>query len=224
MDAFRLCLALGPVAVYVVLVGAINLSRRPLLVTGARDATALGLAVSGFVIVGPMELFLPEAAAARYETFVWVLLLGLYAFCVALALLLTRPRLVIYNISADRLRPILAELVERLDADARWTGDILILPGLGVQLHVDYLMALRNVSLNSVGPHQNHAGWRRLEAALGAALRRVEVARNPRGASFITAGVLISSMLALIIARDPQAVVQALFDLFRPLLDMLRVS
>ena len=37
MDPFRVCLALGPVAVYVLLLGALNLSRRPFTVT--TDAT-----------------------------------------------------------------------------------------------------------------------------------------------------------------------------------------
>ena len=34
MDPFRLCLALGPVAVHLLLLGAVNVSRRPLLVSG----------------------------------------------------------------------------------------------------------------------------------------------------------------------------------------------
>ena len=54
-----------------------------------------------------------------------------------LVLLVLRPRLVIYNISVDQLRPILAELVEQLDSEARWAGDSLALPALGVQLHLD---------------------------------------------------------------------------------------
>lgn len=215
MDPFRLCLALGPVAVYVLLLGAINLSRRPFLVTGTRDAAALGLALSGFVIVGPIELFFPNAAAARFGAFVWVLLLAFYALCLVLVLLLPRPRLIIYNISADQLRPILADLVERLDPQARWAGDSLVLPGLDVQLHVDNVPAMRNVSLTSVGSNQNHAGWRRLEQGLGAALDQVQVTRNPRGANLVCAGLLIVVALILVIARDPQAVAQALFEMLR---------
>ena len=65
MDSFRLCLALGPLAIYLLLLGAINLSRRPFLVTGARDLAALGVAVAGLVVVGPIELLLPEDANAR---------------------------------------------------------------------------------------------------------------------------------------------------------------
>ncbi len=215
MDAFRLCLALGPVAVYLLLLGAINLSRRPFLVSGTRDAAALSLAISGFVIVGPMELFFPNAAAMRFGPYVWVLLLAFYALCVVLVLLLLRPRLIIYNISADQLRPILAELVEQLDSDARWAGDGLVLPNLGVQLYVDNLTAMRNVSLMSAGGSQNHAGWQRLERVLAAALWRVEVTRNPRGVSLITAAMLIALALIMAIARDPQAVAHALFDMLR---------
>jgi hypothetical protein len=215
MEPFRLCLALGPVAVYVLLLGAINLSRRPFLVSGTRDAAALGLAISGFVIVGPIELFFPEAAAVRFGPLVWVLLLAFYALCLVLVLLLLRPRLVIYNISADQIRPILAELVERLDPEARWAGDSLFLPTLGVQLHVDNQAAMRNVSLTSVGRNQNPLGWRRLETALAPALGQMDVARNPRGASLISAGMLIILALVLVVAHNPRAVTQALFDMLR---------
>ena len=114
MDPFRLCLAVGPVAVYFLLLGAINLSRRPLLVSGVRDAASLALAVSGLIIIGPMALFFPYSAEARFGPHVWLMLLALYALIVVLWLLLLRPRLVIYNILADKLRPILAEVVNRL--------------------------------------------------------------------------------------------------------------
>ena len=63
--------------------------------------------------------------------------------CVVLWLLLLRPRLVIYNISADKLRPILADVVGQFDGDARWAGDSLAIPGLGVQLYMDNFAPLR---------------------------------------------------------------------------------
>ena len=92
-----------------------------------------------------------------------------------------RPRLVIYNMSADKLRPILADAVNSLDAEARWAGESLALPGLGVQLYVDGFAVLRGASLIAAGGKQSQAGWRRLEAALAGALSHEEVARNPRG-------------------------------------------
>ncbi len=213
MNTFHTCLALGPVAIYLVLLGAINLARRPLLVSGLRDTTALALAVSGFMIVGPIQFCFPVAAAEYYGATVWFLLLAFYGMCLVLMLLLLRPRLVIYNISADQLRPVLAELVERLDADARWVGDVLLLPGLGVQLHVVHWPMMRNVSLTSVGGNQDYVGWRKLEQALDSALRRVEHRRNPRGISLLSAGTLIAAALVWAVLRNPQPVTEALMGI-----------
>ncbi len=220
MDPFRLCLALGPVAIYLLLLGAVNLSRRPLLVSGVRDAAALALAVSGLVIVGPIELFAP-LGAVQAGPYVWLLLLALYGLCVVLALLLLRPRLVIYNISVDKLRPVLATLVEQLDTDARWAGDSLVLPGLGVQLYVDSFAMFRSASLISAGGNQSHQGWRRLETVARRCAAREEVARNPGGISLVGTAMLIIAAINLAIVQDPQAVAQPLLDFAQSLLKMV---
>lgn len=223
MDPFRLCLAFGPVAMYLVLLGAINLSRRPLLVSGVRDAATLALAISGLVIIGPMELFFPYTAAVRFGPHVWLLLLGLYVMCVVLVLLLLRPRLIIYNISVDKLRPTLAELVDRIDPAARWAGDSLVLPGLGVQLYVDHFATMRCASLISSGRNQSHPGWRRLETVLGDAMAREEVARNPRGLTLLGVGLLIIGIIVLAMAQNPQAIAQSLLDIARSFLALFGV-
>jgi len=210
-----LCLTLGPVAVYLLLLGAISLSRRPLLVSGARDMAALALAVSGFLLVGPVELFFPDAAADRFGPFIWIILLAFYSLCLLLVLLLLRPRLIVYNISTDRLRPILEETAAELDAQSRWAGDGLVMPTLGIQLYLDRAAGSRHVSLISAGPKQSHQGWRRLETALAAALSSVEVPRSFRGARFLCAGVLLATLLAMAVSRDSQAIAQALFDKLR---------
>jgi len=221
MDPFRLILALGPVAIYLLLLGAINLSRRPLLVSGGRDAAALALAITGMLIVGPFELFLPQASVMRYGPYAWVMVLTFYGLSVAMGILLLHPRLVIYNISADKLRPILAEVVARLDGDARWAGDSLVLPNLGVQLSIDNFRMMRNVSLKSVGGNQDLHGWRRLEQGLIAALNQEEMSRNPRGVILFFAGLVILAGLVTVIARQPQAITQAIFDLVDTVLRML---
>jgi hypothetical protein len=41
----------------------------------------------------------------------------------------------------------------------------------------------------------------------------VEVSRNPRAISLITAGMLLVSALVIVIARDPQTVAQSLLEL-----------
>ncbi len=221
MDPFRLTLALGPAAIYLLLLGTINLSRRPLLVSGGRDFAVLALAVTGMLIVGPFELFLPPATVARYGPYVWVMVLMFYGLCVAMGILMLRPRLVIYNISADKLRPILADVVARLDGDARWAGDSLVLPNLGVQLSVDSFRPMRNVSLKSVGGNQDLRGWRRLEQRLAAALSQEQVSRSPRGLVIFFAGLGVLAGLAAVIARNPQAINQSIFNLADNILRML---
>ncbi len=210
-----MCLALGPVAVYMLVLGGVNLSRRPLLVSGIRDTAALGLAISGLVLVGPLELFVPGAAVIRYGWLVWPLLVAFYVMCVVLTLLMMRPRLIVYNVSAGELRPILADLAARLDPDVRWAGDSVDLPRLGVSLHFEPSVWMRNVSLVSSGGQQDYLGWRRLERELSAALAPIELRRNPRGFSLLSAGTLILAWLVIHIARDPQAVGEALIDLLR---------
>jgi hypothetical protein len=215
MDALHFCIALGPLAVYFVLLGLINLSGRPFLTTGLRDTAALGVAISGFVVAGPMELFLPAAAASRFGPFVWLLLLAFYGLCLTLLVLLMRPRLVIYNVTTDQLRPILASVVAELDNEARWAGDSLVLPQLGVQLHVEPLANLRNVQLMACGPLQNYSGWRRLEETLAIALRSATSSRNPYGILLISLGALIAGTITMWMVNDRAGVAQALDDMLR---------
>jgi hypothetical protein len=213
-EPFTICLALGPVAIYLLLFGTINLSRRPFVVSAARDFAVLALAVIGLVIVGPMDLFFPLTASIRFGPYVWILMIVLYVLLVVFLILFLRPRLVIYNISTDVLRPILADLAGKLDADARWAGDSLSLPNLDVQLHIDSVNKMRNVTLVSSGPIQNHQGWRRLELALQAALAHVEVQRNVRAVSLISAAAIILLFLVLSVSTDPQSVAQAIVNMF----------
>jgi hypothetical protein len=217
MEPFHQCLAFGPVAIYLLLLGAINLARRPLVVSGGRDAAALGMAVSGLVFVGPMALLFPDSVAAHFgpagTKYLWLMFIGLMAVCLILVLLTLRPRLIIYNVSLDQLRPILAEVVERMDPEARWAGDCLFLPGLGVQLHLDSFGWMRNVSLVSSGPKQDYQGWSRLEAELTAALRGVEVSWNLAGVMLLSFGNALVLWLALAIVRDPQAIARTVFEL-----------
>ena len=215
MDPFRLCLAFGPVAAYLVLLGVVNLRRRPSLVSGTRDTFVLGLAVVGLVTIGPIELFFPTTAAVLFGPYTWAFLLALYGLCLVLVLLMARPRLVIYNISVDQLRPVLADLVEGLDPEGRWAGDSLVLPQLGIQLHLDNSPAMRNVSLVASGPNQNYLGWRKLQVSLAGALARFAVRRNYRCLGLLAAGAVVTALLATMVAADPQQVAQSMRDMLR---------
>jgi len=215
MDSFRLCLVLGPLAIYFLLMGAINLSRRPFLVTGARDLAALGVAVAGMVVVGPVELLLPEDAIHVYQSYVWLLLVVMYSLCLSLIVLLARPRLTIYNMSVDELRPVLAEAVSGLDADARWAGSSLALPHLKVELHLETSPVMRNVSLVASGDEQSYAGWRQLELSLAARFRLVKSPPNPVGLVLALTAILMFAALGWQLVAHPQAIAQGCREMLR---------
>jgi hypothetical protein len=200
---------------YLLVLGTINLSSRPFLTSGARDAAALGVAIGGFVVAGPMELFLPIEAAAYWGIWVWALMLGVYVLGLLLIVLMLRPRLVIYNVTSEQLRPVLGDVVSQLDPGARWAGDSLTMPGLGVQLHVEPLAMFKNVQLVAAGPNQSLAGWRRLESELALALRAARGTRNPAGISLLTMGLTLAGAVTYWLARDPLGVQQALSEMLR---------
>ena len=214
-DPLHQCIAFGPLVVYLLILGTINLGRRPFLTTGARDTAVLGIAISGFIVAGPMELFLPEGAANLLGGWVWGLLVTFYLLCLTLIVLLMRPRLVIYNVTFEQLRPALAEAVSRLDDQARWAGESLAMPSLGVQLTVEPVAVMKSVQLVSSGPYQNIAGWRRLDDELAAELQKSKGLPNPYGVFLISFALCLGGMVLIWMSRDPAGVKQALNDMLR---------
>ena len=219
LDLFRLCVALGPVAIYLVMIGAMNLSRRSLLVTGAG---CRGVGVGGFRaahrwspgVVLPRCCHGPAGADERHGVagvlrFVLRAVAGVGAVDVAAA--------------ADRLQHFGRPVALDSGGDGcaaghglwRWAGDGLALPTLGVQLHLDTQTAARNVALVSSGSQQDYGGWRRLERALRTALAQAPVKRNLLGWPLMLAGLGLLAALAVIIYCHPQAIARSLFDMLQ---------
>ncbi len=215
MDPLHFCIAIAPLSVYFLMLGILNLYGRPFVTTGARDAAALGIGISGLVIAGPMELFFPEAAASQYGSFVWILLISFYGLCVSLIVLLMRSRIVIYNTSLEQLRPILNQVAMDLDSKSRWTGDSLLIPGLQVHLHLESVGWLRNVQLTSGGINQSFEGWRKLEIELGKALRQIRVGPNLFGLGLLAVAGVMALSAATWMISDPQSVAQSLQEILR---------
>jgi hypothetical protein len=214
IDPFRLAIALVPVAAYVLLLGVVNARRRPFITSGGSDLTALGVALSGLMFVGPIELFRPEAATRELGNYIWLVLLLFYWLWLLLVVLLSRPRLVVYNISMEELHPVLAESAGRLDPDARWAGNHLTMPRLGVQLHLDSLDLMRNVSLVSSGSRQNIDGWRRLARELRRSLAPLRVKSNPRAIGLLVVSLALLVMCVTRMLSHPVELVQAMNEVF----------
>jgi len=213
-DPLRLSIALVPLASYGLLIGLLNARRRPFLTTGGADLAALGAALSGLFLIGPIELFRPEAATAEYGSYTWLFLLIFYWLCVWLIVLLAKPRLVVYNASIDELRPVLTETARSIDAQARWAGDSLALPTLGVQLHLESFDLMRNVSLVSSGGDQNLAGWRQLAGELSQRLLPLRVTSNPRAFGILLAAIALLGLSTAHLLANPQLVAEAMQEIF----------
>ena len=216
MDPVSLTIAFLPLALYLLLLAAINLGRRPRVLSGGEDAALLCMGLLGMVIVGPMNLFLPDAAATRFGPYVWWLLIAFYGLCVLLYLLVSRPRLVVFNVPLERLRETLVAVAARVDSSAVVTGDALVMPNLGMQLHLEPSTSMRTVTLVAIGDRQSLAGWSRLKRELRRELRSVEVSPNPRGFSFVAVGLLMLVWPIYQLVQMPRNLIaQQLVDMLR---------
>lgn len=203
MGTLQLLVAVIPLAIYCLRLALWN-GHRPTVKRGTADISWLAFGVSGLMVVGPLELLMPESAAFRFGPYVWLLVLALYLLLVALTVMAARPRLVIYNSRLEQIRPVLSAAVRQADAQARWVGDSAVLPELGVSFHIDASPWLRNVELLASGSQQNHQGWYRLEHVLAAALRNAAPAGSgTRRALLLTAGLLLGLAAAAWTRGDP---------------------
>jgi len=174
-------IALTPLGLYFAALAAAHLRRRPSLVTGTLDAALVAGAVSGLAAVGPLSLLVPAAGGSPWS---WPVLVILFALCVAVCVLVSRPRLVVYNITVEQFRPLVAEIVSSLDPQARWAGESAALPGRGFQLHIEGNGPLRTVSVVNVGERSSPEGWGEFTRRLRRAVRGLRVRRSPWGLLF----------------------------------------
>ena len=215
MDPLHFCIATIPVAAYLLLIGWINLSSRPFVTTGVRDLAALAVAVTGFIVVGPMELFLPETIASLVGGWVWVPMVLLYALVTTLVLLLMKPKLIVYNMSADQLRPIVKEVMLRLDPEVRWAGDCVIAPTLGVQMAIEAYAGVRNVTLAAVGPDQDLDGWDKVKHGLHSALAMEKQVPNSLGLGYLFLSAALATAIVYSLISGRQEIAQAFQEMLR---------
>lgn len=195
-----IAVAFVPLALYFFALAALNSGRRPRMLTGQEDLTALALGLIGFVMVGPMLYFLPIDALAFWGFYTWFFLALLYALIVWFLGAVFRFRIVVYNIGANELKTLLEKIGQELDPEARWAGNSLSLPTLGIQFYVERFSALRNVTLKACGVDQDLQGWTRFEKSLRNALLRHRTEKTGRVSILMaTAGLLTGACSAVVL-------------------------
>jgi hypothetical protein len=185
IDPARLCIALGPLSGYLLVLGLVNLSRRSFVTTGTRELLALAVGLSGLAVVGPIELLTSTSVVVSLGPTYWALALGLYASGWILVTMYVRPRLVVYNVGEADLAAALGSAARQLDADAHWAGQTLLLPAWQAQFALEPFPSLWNVSIVGIGEGPPPALWRQIETALGRQLGEVRIGRNGYGLAMV---------------------------------------
>lgn len=204
--------ALLPLATYLLLLGTIRLVARPLVTTGTRDGAAVALAISGLVVVGPIQLFspifFPTAAVSVLGWWVWVLWAFLYFFCATLVLFSVPQRIVIYG-----MRP--ADIFEPLEAAARLidpstTSDPermqVALEQRRVRLRIEPLGGTDAVAIEAFEKHLHPEFWNHLLRELR---ERTATMRRPPsrgGVGMFVAGALLMGFVIYQIIVHPTAI------------------
>ena len=202
MDPLRMIIAIVPLALYLLWIGFLNLRSRPTVMSGVRDGMLLGVSLLGLVLIGPLELLLPESTAFRFGAYAWVMLGSFYMLSLVLSVMMGRPRIVIYNSDLETVRPALSQAVRNLDEQARWAGDSVVLPSVGVELYMDRYAMLRNVQLKSVGNVQSFEAWLKLQKNLRNELKLVKSDRGAFGSLLIMFAGALFAIVVMAYLRD----------------------
>lgn len=212
--AFSILLALLPLGSYLVLMGCIRLSGRPLVTTGGRDTFALAVGISGLAAVGPGELFFPSAAGASFGPAVWPLLAMLYFLLVSLVILNGRPRLVVYGVRDSSIMVPLLLACQQIDESARLdeAAGTVSLPALGVHLRVVPHRGSDSADIESFESNVSPQFWHTLLTHLRAQMADLSPLPQAPGVVLTLIGLVMLGVVGLQLVQQPSQVVQGLRD------------
>lgn len=207
--SLHLAIAAIPVAIYFILIGALRLRSRPLVTTGWRDTLTLGIAASGLVAIGPMQLFFPADAASRWHGWVWLALFGLYVLALLMILLSCKPRLIAYGLDAVQFRSSLLAAAAEVDQLATWEGDVLTLPNCGIQVAMEPSGTARVHQVVMIGLLNNLPDWLRLEKAFVQSGRALTCPRSAAGWPLVIGGaILLAASISPLLSNPGDALAQ----------------
>jgi hypothetical protein len=164
LDCLRIALALLPLGIYFVLVAWLLARREPTLLNSTQDTLLLGMGCVGLAVIGPMELFFPNAAYSVLGEWTWCFLLGLYFFIVLFVSLNRKPNWTLYGMDLDSSRALLNQAMDAEGIEYEWMDRVLRVPSLGMLAMLEPANATGNVTyLSASGWKQDILGWHRLE-------------------------------------------------------------
>ncbi len=198
MPSIPLWWAALPLGCYLTLLGIVHLRRRPLAVSGAVDAACLAAGLSGCLAVGLSGFVVAGGPPWSWDVMGggWAVMGAVAVLLLALAILVSRPRLVIYNATVEQLRPAVAEVVLAIDPSARWAGETVAMPSFGLQVHIDGGSTMRNVTLVALGKRPSPEGWSEFTRRVRGSIGLLRVSSSPWSGLFLLGGILALGVAA----------------------------
>lgn len=212
--AFHLLLAFLPLSAYLLGLGWVRWTGRPLVTTGARDLVALSLGVSGLIAVGPGELFFPSAAGASYGAAVWPMLAFLYYLLVSLVVMNSRPRLVVYGFNEQAISPLLFTACSRLDPAVRadMAAGTISLPSHQVHLRIVAHRGGHSCDIEAFETNVTPAFWRALLQATRSSVATQTASGRGLGLLLMAVGVAMLSAIGWQLISQPEQLATGLSD------------
>jgi hypothetical protein len=214
VEPFAVLLAFVPLIGYLAVLSMIRLSGSTLVTTGGRDIAALGIAISGLIAVGPIELFFPRPAATLFGANVWIALAVFYTLSVTLIALNSRPKLVVYGRTPTEVFKSLLAVSQRIDPHA--TGDEetlqISLPSLGVRVRADGQKLADCTEIIAFEPNVSPLFWDKLLGELRRELGETTLTRKRYGFAMLLAACILSGLLLWQGYGNQELVVQGFKD------------
>lgn len=175
----HLAIALTPLGLYVLWISLRTWFRRPVVITGSQNTAEVAFGLLGIIIVGPLPLLIPTDSVIRFGGAIWILVLTMYVMVVILAVLMSRPQIIVSNIRIDTLRPLINGILHKMDDQCAWAGDSVVAPQLGVHFRMEVQPVLGNVLILANSEQQNFPAWNQLRKELNVAVKGISSNRHP---------------------------------------------
>jgi hypothetical protein len=214
LDPFPATLALVPLILYLFVLGLIRTAGFAWVTTGGRDLAAVLLAVSGLIVIGPMELFFPNTTASVLGVWVWIPLALLYGLFACLLVINTPSKVIVYGRTLDELYPAFVRTAQSLDPDATINADQLqvYLPSAQAHLRLEYLHGHDCISVLAFEPVLPLSFWRDFRKRLRTEVQTTSPPRPRRGWLMLIVSLMLMFLLVRYVANQPALLVEGFHD------------
>lgn len=204
-EPFPALVAFTPLILYLLAFALVRISGKVCVITGGTDTAALLFAISGLVVVGPMELFFPKATAYLLGIWVWVPLLLLYLLFGCLFVISGASKLVVYGRTAETLFESLTRAAQAIDSSAvaDYDSGQVHLPKVGAHLRLDSAPGHDCINVIAFEPLLPVAFWQSLRNYLRSELRRTRPPKPRRGVPALLLAMLMAFWLVRYLLNEP---------------------